>query len=162
MTFHLTQNDRARWHFAKGAIVFTTIIAVCFMPMIAGPHGLRQQTEVDKGCGGLHAGIRAEVVRNDPNGSRPTLVFVTLVLLNDGDVPVNLTEGTFVIDGEVLSNNFRTGGFGLSVRLNPGESSEFARQLPISEYFQDLGEHTISWRGERFQSSTIKVKIPPE
>jgi len=51
------------------------------------------------------------------------------------------------------------GGWGI---LNPGESYEFGKELEISKYFLKLGEHTLSWKGQQFQSSTIKVNVTPQ
>lgn len=139
------------------------------MPLIAGQRNLRDSEEVAKSCSGLHAGVRAEIVRRDPNFSRPSFVMVSFVLLNDGDTPINSTEGgwTIVIDGMDLKDSYYILGNGLQPDggwgiLNPGEWYEFGKELEISKYFPKLGEHTLSWKGGGFQSSTIKTKITPE
>ncbi len=139
-----------------------TIIAI-LVPFVAS------QDNANKDCAGLHAGIRAELVRRDPNYSRPAFVMVSFVLLNDGPNLVNSTEGGWkiVIDGRqvsdsqyVLFNGIQPdGGWGI---LKPGESYEFGRELEISKYFPKLGEHTLCWEGPRFQSSAIKVNITPQ
>lgn len=152
--------------FATPALLLAFMIAVCFAPSIAGRRNLRGQKQFEKSCGGLHAGIHAEVIRRDPNYSRPSVVMVTMVLLNDGDTPFNSIERgwSVVIDGKylsdsssVLDNRFQPGGI-----LNPGESYQLAAQLEISKYFPELGEHTLSWKGQGFHSSTIKVEITPQ
>jgi hypothetical protein len=94
---------------------------------------------------------------------------VSFVLLNDEETPVNSVEGGWqiVIDAKELSDSgyiFGNGpqpdsGWGV---LNPGESYVFGKELEISRYFPKLGEHTLSWKGRRFQSSTIKVNITPQ
>jgi hypothetical protein len=146
----------------KSLIVALGIIAA-IVPLVAG------QDEGNKNCGGLHAGIRAELVRRDPNYSRPAFVMVSFVLLNDGGTPIESTKGGWqiVIDGKELSDSGYIlfngmqpdGGWGI---LNPGESYEFGRELEISRYLPKLGEHTLSWKGQLFQSSTIKVNVTPQ
>ena len=77
---------------------------------------------------------------------------------------MNSTEWQIVIDGKelidsgfIFGNGFQPdGGYGV---LKPGESYEFGRELEISRYFPKLGEHTLSWKGQLFHSSTIKVNI---
>ena len=162
MIFHLSRVGKAQGSLRIGAIA--SIMAVCFVPQVAGPRILQATKQDEKSCGGLHAGIRAELVRKDPNYSRPAFVMVSFVLLNDGETPMNSTEWQIVIDGKELSdsgfifgNGFQPeGGYGV---LKPGESYEVGRELEISKYFPKLGEHTLSWKGQLFQSSTIKVNI---
>jgi len=69
----------------KSLIVALGIIAA-IVPLVAA------QDEGNKNCGGLHAGIRAELVRRDPNYSRPAFVMVSFILLNDGETPINSTK----------------------------------------------------------------------
>ena len=169
MAFHLFQGKREHARFEKKAILCLAMIGAYFMPLIARQRTLHDSKKTAKDCSGLHAGVRAEVVRRDPNFSRPAFVMVSFVLLNDGDGPVNSIEGgwTIVIDGvdlkdssHILGNGVQPeGGWGI---LNPGESYEFGKELEISKYFPKLGEHTLSWKGGGFQSSTIKVKITPQ
>ena len=165
MTFHLSHGEREHQRIAKTATLCVAVIAGCFT-LIAGQRNLRDSEKTANSCSGLHAGVRAEVVRRDPNFSRPAFVMVSFVLLNDGDSPVNSTKGgwTIEIDGMdlkdsdyILGNGMQPdGGWGI---LNPGESYEFGKELEISKYFPKLGEHTLSWKGGGFQSSTITVKI---
>ena len=146
----------------KSRIVALVLIAT-IVPLLAA------QNEDERRCSGLHAGIRAELVRRDPNYSRPAFVMVSFVLLNDGQSPINSTQGGWqiVIDGKELSDSGfivgngpqPEGGWGI---LKPGESYEFGKELEISRYFPKLGEHTLSWKGQLFQSSTIKVIITPQ
>ncbi len=167
MIFHLSRVRKAQRSLRIGAIA--SIMAVCFVPQVAGPRILQATKQVEQSCVGLHAGIRAELVRRDPNYSRPAFVMVSFILLNDGETPMNSTKGGWqiVIDGKELSdsgyifgNGFQPdGGWGV---LKPGESYEFGKELEISRYFLTLGEHTVSWKGQLFQSSTIKVKITPQ
>jgi hypothetical protein len=120
-------------------------------------------------CAGLHAGIRAEVVRQDPSYSRPAFVMVSFILLDDGSAAINSTEGGWqiVIDGKELPDSAYIlgngpepkGGYGI---LKPGEWQEFGKELEIAKYFHTLGEHTLSWKGGRFQSSTLKITIPAQ
>lgn len=169
MIFHLSRRGRERWRFRKRAIVFTIIFAICFTPLVAGPRILQTAKKVEQSCSGLHAGIRAELVRSDPNDSRPAFVMVSFILLNDGEVPINSTKGGWqiVIDGKELSDSGfifgngpqPDGGWGI---LNPGESYVFGKELEISKYFPKLGEHTLSWKGQLFQSSTIKINVTPQ
>jgi hypothetical protein len=166
MSLHLSRFDRLQWRLKKRLVVFAGIIAVCFTPLVAGSRGLQTANGGKQSCGGLHAGIRAWLVRSDPNGSRPAFVLVRVILLNDGDVPVNSTAGGWqiVIDGKEVrddsgffANGMQPdGGYGI---LNPGESYALDRQLEISRYLPKLGEHTLSWKGQQFQSSTIKINV---
>jgi hypothetical protein len=168
MILHLSRPGGTQCCF-KRAIVFTGIIAVCFTPLVATPRILQTEKEVEQRCSGLHAGIRAELVRSDPNYSRPAFVMVSFILLNDGEFPINSVNGGWqiVIDGKELSDSGfifgngpqPDGGWGI---LKPGESYDFGKELEISRYFPKLGEHTLSWKGQLFQSSTIKIKITPQ
>jgi len=135
---------------------------------IAGPRVLRSSDVTEHNCSGLHAGIRAQVLRDDPNGSRPAFVNLSLILLNDGQSPINSTAGGWqiVIDGKELSDSTNHFGYGMQPEggyntLNPGEWYELGMKLEISKYFHTLGEHTVSWKGQGFQSSTLKVNITP-
>jgi len=148
--------------FGNSLIVALGIIAA-IVPLVAA------QDEGSKNCSGLHAGIRAELVRRDPNYSRPAFVMVSFILLNDGETPINSTKGGWqiVIDGKELSDSGYILGNGMQPdggwgTLNPGESYEFGKELEISRYFLTLGEHTLSWKGHQFQSSTIKVNVTPQ
>jgi hypothetical protein len=152
----------------KCAAVFLSIAAIGLSAQIAGPRDLRPSDVTEQSCRALHAGIRAQLVRDDPNGSRPAFVNLSLILLNDGQSPTNSTAGGWqiVIDGKELSDSTYLFGNGMQPEggyntLNPGEWYELRMKLEISRYFHSLGEHTVSWKGQGFQSSTLKVNITP-
>jgi hypothetical protein len=83
-------------------------------------------------------------------------------------MPLNSVDGgwTIVVDGKELADSGYifgngpgpVGGFGI---LNPGESYEFGKGLPVGTYFPQPGEHTISWKSAHFQSSSVKITIEP-
>jgi hypothetical protein len=166
---NLSQIHRLHRRFRKRVIVFSGITALCLTPLVAGPPTLHTANGAEQSCGGLHAGIRAWLVRNDPNGSRPAFVGVSFVSLNDGEVPINSTAGgcQTVVDGKEIGDEAGSfffdgmqpdGGYRI---LNPGESYALDRQIEISKYLPKLGEHTLSWKGQQFQSSTIKINVTP-
>lgn len=150
----------------KRVIVFAGLIVLCFTPLAATPCIHQTETGVEASCSGLHAGIRAMLVRSDPNYSRPSFVGIGFVLLNDGQAPINSMAGGWqiVIDGKevpdssmIFGNGMQPdGGYGI---LNPGESYELGKQLEIAKYLPKLGEHTLSWKGRGFQSSTITINV---
>jgi hypothetical protein len=71
-----------------------------------------------------------------------------------------VTDGKELSDSaHLFGNGFQPGG-GYNT-LNPGEWYELGEKLEISRYFHGLGEHTVSWKGQAFQSSTLKVNITP-
>ena len=166
MRFNSSGDDKMQWRFMKRAMVALVLIPICYISDVASSNIPRPQTEAAHSCGGLHAGIRAELVRKDPNYSRPAFVMISFILLNDGETPGNSTSGGWklVIDGQEVSDSNWVfgngpqpeGGYGI---LRPGESYQFGKELEISRYFSKLGEHTLSWRGRGFQSSTIRVDI---
>lgn len=167
MILHLSRIDGLHRRFGKRVIVFTSIAAMYLTPLVAGPRILQAANGVEHGCGGLHAGMRAWLVRNDPNGSRPAFVGVSFLLLNDGEVPINSTAGGWhmVVDGKEVGDEAGSfffngmqpdGGYGI---LNPGEFYVLERRIEISKYLPTLGEHTLSWRGQGFESSTIKINV---
>ena len=92
---------------------------------------------------------------------------VSFILDNDGAAAVKSTDGGWqiVIDrkelpdsGYIFGNGPKPeGGYGI---LRPGEWYEFGKELAIAKYFHTLGEHTMSWKGGKFHSSTVKVTIP--
>jgi len=91
---------------------------------------------------------------------------LVFVLLNDGEVPVDVEDrswklminGTEVIDPNGIFGNgpAPAGGFGV---LKPGESYEFGKSLPIADYFPQNGEYRVSWRGKAFRSPTISITM---
>jgi len=127
------------------------------------------QERTEKSCGGLHAAIRGELVRRDPPYTQPPFVMLTFILLNDSDAPVNAVEGGWqiVIDGKELKDSDfifgngpgPIGGYGI---LKPGESYELGKGLELSRYFPEEREYKVSWKGKRFQSSTITVRVTPK
>jgi hypothetical protein len=160
--------NRPRRPVQKCAVIFLAVAAIGLSAQIAGPRVLRPSYVTEQSCSGLHAGIRAQLVRDDPNGSRPAFVNVSLILLNDGQSPINSTAGGWqiVIDGKELSDSSYLVGNGMQPEggyntLNPGEWYELGKKLEISKYFHGLGQHTVSWKGQQFQSSTITVNITP-
>lgn len=160
--------NRPRWPAQKCAAIFLSVAAIGLSAQIADPRVLLRSDVTERSCSGLHAGIRAQLVRDDPNGSRPAFVILSFILLNDGQSPINSTAGGWqiVIDGKDLSDSSYLFGNGMQPEggyntLNPGEWYELRMKLEISRYFHSLGEHTVSWKGQGFQSSTLKVNITP-
>jgi hypothetical protein len=117
-------------------------------------------------CRGLHAGIKAELVRRDPPYTQPPFVQLSFNLLNDGESPANSAEGSWklFIDGKevprVWDNGLRpVGGYGT---LNPGESYQLGIGLELSRYFPEVRDYKVYWTGMGFQSPTITVRITPK
>ena len=141
------------------AFVFATTI----VPLMVA------QDERAVSCGGLHAAIRGELVRRDPPYTEPPFVMLMFILLNDSEAPVNAVEGGWkiIIDGKELKDSDfifgngpqPLGGYGT---LKPGESYEFGKGLELSRYFPEEREYKVSWRGKKFQSSTITVRVTPK
>ena len=127
------------------------------------------QDKREGNCGGLHAAIRAELVRRDPPYTQPPFVMLSFILLNDSEAPINAVEGGWriVIDGKELKDSdfifgngpHPTGGYGT---LKPGESYELGKGLELSRYFPEEREYKVSWKGKMFQSSTITVSVTPK
>jgi hypothetical protein len=93
---------------------------------------------------------------------------LSFIVLNDGQSPTNSTAGGWqiVIDGKELSDSSCLFGNGMQPEggyntLNPGEWYELRMKLEISKYFHSLGQPTVSWKGQGFESSTLKVNITP-
>jgi len=169
MMLNLIKNFFADRESKKGIALSILVASVCLTPWVAGQDTPGERSSVDKNCGGLHAGIRAELVRRDPPYTEPPFVMLSFVLLNDGENSVNSAEQGWmiVVDGKELGDSgwifgngpSPVGGWGI---LEPGESYEFAKGLPISKYFSEDREYKVSWKGKGFQSSTITVKVTPE
>ena len=160
--------NRPRWLIWKCVTIFLSVAAIGLTAQLAGPQTLLPTYVNERSCSGLHAGIQAQLVRDDPNGSRPAFVSLSFILLNDGQSPINSTAGGWqiVIDGKELSDSSYLFGNGMQPEggyntLNPGEWYELRKKLEISKYFHGLGQHTVSWKGQQFQSSTITVNITP-
>jgi len=161
-------NSKANQRSRKGRSLLTMLVTICFISPIAAQDAPRESSGKDRNCSGLHAGIRAELVRRDPAYAQPAFVMLSFVLLNDGVSPTNSVEGGWmiVIDGKELSDSGwifgngpgPVGGWGT---LSPGESYEFGKALPISKYFPEEREYKVYWKGKMFQSSTITVAITP-
>lgn len=138
-------------------LVAAVVLVTTLIPSLAA------QDEREMNCGGLHAAIRAELVRRDPPYTQPPFVMVTFILLNDGESPVNSTEEGWklFIDGKEQDGVWNSGpqpigGYGT---LNPGESYEFAMALELSRFFPEERDYKLYWKGKRFRSSTITVKV---
>jgi hypothetical protein len=142
----------------RGMLLST--LAAIIIPCIAA------RSAPEQACGGLHAAIRAELVRRDPPYTQPPFVMLTFVLLNDSEKPINTVEEGWkiVVDGkDVEESDFifgngvtPVGGWGT---LNPGESYEFGKGLELSRYFPEEREYRVSWKGKGFRSSTITVRV---
>jgi hypothetical protein len=138
------------------------VFAAAIVPFLAS------QEKHETSCGGLHAGIRAQLVRPDPPDTRPPFVMLSFILLNDSDAPLNAVETGWqiVVDGKELKDSdfifgngvVPEGGFGV---LQPGESYELGKGFELSRYFPEEKEYKVSWKGKSFQSSTITVHITP-
>lgn len=89
--------------------------------------------------------------------------------MNDSEKPINAAEEgwTIVIDGKELEDSGHifgngpgpVGGWGV---LNPGESYQFGKGLPLSRYFPEEREYRMFWKGKEFRSSTITVSVKPK
>ena len=140
--------------------MLVTMLAAILIPSIAAQNTLEQS------CGGLHAAIRGELVRRDPPYTEPPFVMLSFILLNDSEKPINSAEEgwTIVIDGKELGDSGYilgngpgpVGGWGV---LNPGESYQFGKELPLSRYFPEEREYRVFWKGKGFRSSTITVNV---
>ena len=114
-------------------------------------------------CSGLHAGVYAA----GGQGYNPPSVVVALYLLNDTDSSLNVSAGSWklVIDGVELADSgfifgngpMPMGGYRV---LAAGQHYELGKTLPISRYFSRPGEHTVSWKGNAFQSPAVTVVVP--
>jgi hypothetical protein len=86
--------------------------------------------------------------------------------ITDSDSAVDVKAGSWkiVIDGvELQDSDFIFGNgpmpMGGWTTLQAGQYYELGKALPISKYFPREGEHKVSWKGDRFRSSTITIKI---
>jgi len=154
---NVTTNETIRM--AK-AILTSGMIALSLGVPVAAQKGSTPNGVFNKSCLGLHAGIRAQILPPNTENADVMLVFV---LLNDGEVPVDVEEKSWKLKTEVKDPNgmfgngpVPAGGFGV---LKPGESYEFGKSLPIADYFPQSGEYRVSWSGKAFRSSTISITI---
>jgi hypothetical protein len=110
--------------------------------------------------------LRAEVVRIDPPFTEPSRVALSFVLLNDSEEPIDVRRGEWKIvlngvelkDSEMIFGSGPESGGGYSV-LQPGESYEFGKGLPLDEYFPLPQTYEIYWKGHGFRSSTDRVSV---
>jgi hypothetical protein len=117
-------------------------------------------------CHGLHAGIRAELVRQKPPFTQPSYVMLTFLLVNDSEASVDVAPETWAVvingketkDSGMLLGNGPVPADGWKA-LKPGDHYEFGRGLELARYFPQSGEHQVSWKGQNFESATIIVKI---
>jgi hypothetical protein len=131
-----------------------------------GYHATAQSGASVGKCGGLHAGLRAEFVAAKQGVTEPPHVMLSFILLNDSDDSIDAVDGgwVLVIDGAEVRDSGMVfgngpepvGGWGT---LKPGESYEFGKGLPLTQYFPHAGQYRISWKGKHFQSSTIKIRL---
>jgi len=145
------------------AKMLTTMLAATLIPSIAA------QNTSTQSCGGLHAAIRGELVHRDSPFTEPPFVMLSFILLNDSEKPINAAEEGWkiVIDGKELEDSGYifgngpgpVGGWGI---LNPGESYQFGKGLPLTKYFPEEREYRVSWKGKTFRSSTITVRVTPK
>jgi hypothetical protein len=117
-------------------------------------------------CRGLHAGIRAELVRQEPSVTHPAYVMLTFVLLNDGEASIDVAAETWALaidDTELKDSGMIFGNGPMPPEgwktLKPGDHYEFGKGLELTKYFTHAGEYKICWRGKNFESPTITVKI---
>jgi hypothetical protein len=157
-----------RWP-AKGIAAFSIVMVVSLFSLVFGGNSIGQSGTTENGCKGLHAGIRAEVVRRDAPYTESPFVMLSFILLNDADTPLDSSARSWkiVIDGKEQTDSgwiFGNGpqpehGWGT---LNPGESYELGKGLQISKYFPEEREYQVYWKGSGFQSSVVTVKVAPE
>lgn len=161
MSAHNARNKSRR------ALTMLSVIltALAVSPLIPAQDTPGKRDSFNKSCSGLHAGIRAQII--SPYTETPS-VMLTFVLLNDSDAPVDVESGSWriLIDGSELKDSgmiigngpMPMGGYRI---LNPGESYEFGKALPIVNYFLPNGPHRVSWKGNAFRSPTITVLTTP-
>jgi hypothetical protein len=145
-----------------------TIVCPLLLAAVVAVQTTAQKTpesasERPKSCPGLHAGIRAQLM--SPN-TETRAVMLSFVLLNDSETPIDVEVRSWriVVNGKDLNDSGMifgngpepVGGYRV---LNPGESYEFGKALPIAEYFLPNGPYKVSWKGGAFQSPTITVTI---
>ena len=125
-----------------------------------------QTVSGEKGCIGLHAGVRAEFVRRNPPLTQPSDVIITFILLNDDDKPLDTSEPSWklIVDGQELKESAMIFGNGPRPAagwkiLNPGATAEFAVALDIDKYFPESRTYKLSWEGRGFRSPTIEVVV---
>lgn len=148
-----TAVSQLRFGMALVALLIATLIPV-----------VRAQDE--QSCRGLHAGIKGQVVRQNPSYSQPPFVMLTFILLNDSEKPLDSAEESWriVIDGKELKDSdfifgngpAPTSGWGT---LQPGESYEFGKALELGKYFPQERAYQVFWKGKGFRSSTVTVNV---
>jgi uncharacterized protein affecting Mg2+/Co2+ transport len=146
-------------------IVCPLLLAAVMVVQTTAQKTPESASERAKSCPGLHAGIRAQLM--SPYIETPA-VMLSFVLLNDSETPVDVEVRSWriVVNGKDLNDSGMifgngpgpVGGYRV---LNPGESYEFGKALPIAENFLPNGQYKLSWKGAAFQSPTIAVTITP-
>jgi len=91
---------------------------------------------------------------------------VSFVLLNDGETTQDASADSWklVLDGTESSDSGwifgngpgPVGGWGT---LQPGETFQFGKALPLSKYFPEEREYKIAWKGKSFLSPTTTIRI---
>jgi|SRR5579859_928280 len=155
----LTQKSPTRLSVALSV----TISGFLALSLIA-PRTFGRGAEFEEHCRGLHAGIRSQHI--DTSSNKDPYVMITFILLNDAQTPINTSANTWtlVINGKELTDSGwifgngpgPIGGWGT---LDPGDTYEFGKALPINHYFPEAREYRVCWKGKGFQSPTITVKI---
>lgn len=139
-----------------GVLAGILAMSVCFAAAAILPADSRTN------CSGLHAGIRAQWVPQNPPLTEPAHVQLVFILLNDAEFSIDSSPAswTLVIDGKEVGDSGQffgngpmpVGGHG---KLNSGGSYDFGKAFPADRYLPGVGEHKISWKGRGFQSPTI-------
>lgn len=146
---------------SRAFICLATLSMACVVVSLAqSTEG--QQSNAQRDCTGLHAGITAQRTQQYTDPS----VFVGFVLLNDSNLAKNTAPGSWkiVIDGKELADSDFIFGNGAQPSggydsLAPGAKFDFGYALSISRYFPEAREYQISWRGRDFQSPTVVLNI---
>src|ERR1700683_2281694 len=107
MSLRVNVEKGAIQRLAKGIVLFTMLAAVSLIPTALAQETPAGNVMPGEKCGGLHAGIRAELIRRDPPYTQPPFVMLNFILLNDGEAPINSTAGAWKmsIDGKELSDS---------------------------------------------------------
>jgi len=147
------------------SIVCSLLLAAVVVAQTATQKTSSKGDVLARNCPALQAGIRAQII---PPYTETPSVMLTFVLLNDSEMPLDVEAGSWriVINGSELNDSGMifgngpgpVGGYKV---LNPGETYEFGKALPIVEYFLPNGQYKVSWKGAAFHSPTITVTITP-
>jgi hypothetical protein len=91
---------------------------------------------------------------------------IELTLVNDGDEVIDpkIVESRIVINGKELADSgliLRSGLQGSQFKaLSPGDHLQFG--VVLRKHFQEPGTYRVSWKGTRFQSPEIVIRILPD